>query len=42
MNIINNKNIFVKFNILKIENSSVVNNKWKSNFILISDRLEKT
>ena len=26
MNIINNKNIFVKFNILKIENSSVVNN----------------
>lgn len=26
MKIINNKNIFVKFNILKIENSSVVNN----------------
>ena len=29
MKIINNKNIFVKFNILKIENSSVVNNNEK-------------
>ena len=26
MKIINHKNIFVKFNILKIENSSIVNN----------------